>query len=97
MPEIKPTENVPLEDVFYSCWRCVMIHEARWPPEVFLTPTKEDNEYSTCIELPPDGRLGLPEAWILGLADAVEHAADRVFSDLLRVLRSCQMGFPRKL
>lgn len=84
LPEIKTTENVPLEDVFYSCWRCVMIHEARWPPEVFLTPTREDSEYSTCIELPPDGRLGLPEAWILGLADAVENAAEIVLPRIVK-------------
>jgi len=35
LPGIKVTENVPLEDIFYGCWRCVMLHEARWPQEVF--------------------------------------------------------------
>jgi len=84
LPDIKTTENVPLEDVFYSCWRCVMIHEARWPPEVYLTETKKDSEYSTYIELPPDGRLGLPEAWILGLADAVENAAEIVLPRIVK-------------
>jgi len=84
LPGINTTENVPLEDVIYSCWRCVMTHEARWPPEVYLTPTKEESEYSTCIEFPPDGRLGLPEAWILGLADAVENAAEIVLPRIMK-------------
>jgi hypothetical protein len=82
LPGIRTTENVPLEDIFYATWRCVMIHEARWPDEVYLTPTRTDSEYRTCIELPPDGRVGLPEEWILGLALAVESAIEVVLPDV---------------
>ena len=84
LPGVKVTENVPLEDIFYGTWRCVMIHEASWPTEVYLTETRTDSEYSTCIELPPDGRIGLPEEWILGLAFAVENSAEILVPKILR-------------
>ncbi|HUT95766.1 MAG TPA: hypothetical protein VMY37_40310 [Thermoguttaceae bacterium] len=84
LPGVKVTENVPLEDIFYGCWRCVMLHEARWPDEVYLTGTNAASKYSTSIELPPDGRLGLPESWILGLAYAVENAAEIILPQILR-------------
>lgn len=84
LPGVKVTENVPLEDIFYGCWRCVMLHEARWPDEAYLTGTHPDSEYSTSIQLQPDGRLGLPESWISGLAYAVENAAEIILPQILR-------------
>jgi hypothetical protein len=96
LPEINVTENVPLEDVFYGAWRCVMIHEARWPSEVYLTESRTDNKYRTSIEMPPDGRLGLPEEWILGLAFAVEHAAEIVLPKIVRFPIYCVFSGPVK-
>lgn len=83
LPGIKTTENVPLEEIFYCVWRCSMVHEARWPGEVYLTGTRQDSDYSTYIDLPPDGRVGLPDQWILGLADAVENAVEIALPDQL--------------
>ncbi len=84
LPEIQRTENVALEEVLYGAWRCVMIHEARWPDEVYLTPTRANSDYPTYIDLPPDGRVGLPEEWILGLAFAVENAVEIALPRILK-------------
>jgi hypothetical protein len=84
LPGVKETQNVPLEDVFYGAWRCVLIHEAMWPDEVYLTETRVDSDYTTHIELPPDGRLGLPEQWILGLAFAVEKSVEIVLPQIFQ-------------
>jgi hypothetical protein len=91
---VKETENVPLEAVFYGTWRCVMIHEARWPDEVYLTKTRADTEYPVYIELPPDGRLGLPEEWILGLAFAVENAVEILVPQILDFPTYCIFSGP---
>lgn len=76
LPGIRSETDVPLEEVFYATWRCVLIHEARWPQEVYLTETRLGSDYPTYIDITTDGRLGLPEQWILGFARAVESAPE---------------------
>ena len=94
LPGVKETKNVPLEDVFYGAWRCVMIHEARWPDEVYLTETRTNTDYRTYIDLPQDGRLGLPEEWILGLAFAVENAVEILLPQILDFPSFCIWSGP---
>lgn len=94
LPGVKETRDVPLEDVFYGTWRCVLIHEARWPTEVYLTETRTSTDYRTYIELPPDGRLGLPEEWILGLAYAVENAVEILLHRILDFPSYCIFSGP---
>lgn len=94
LPGVKETRDVPLEDVFYGTWRCVMIHEARWPNEVYLTETRLNSHYRTYIELPPDGRLGLPEEWIVGLAFAVANAVEIVLPQVLEFPSYCVFSGP---
>ena len=76
LPGIKSGIDVPLEDIFYSTLRCVLVHESRWPDEVYLTETRKGSDYPTYIEITAEGRLGLPEQWILGFARAVQTAPE---------------------
>ena len=71
-----------------------MIHEARWPDEVLLTATRADSDYRTCIQVSPDGRLGLPEEWILGLAFAIENAAEVLLPSILSFPIYCVLSGP---
>lgn len=84
LPGVNTSQNVALEDIFYGCWRCVMIHEAKWPVQVYLTPETPSSRYNTTIKLEADGRLGLPEQWILGLAMAVEKSAEIILPQIMR-------------
>lgn len=94
LPGIKDPKNVPLEDIFYGTWRCVMIHEAHWPDEVYLTETRAQGDYRTHIDLLPDGKLGLPEEWILGLAFAVENAVEITLTQILEFPIYCIFSGP---
>lgn len=80
---VKERKGATLEQIIYGVWRCMTIHEARWPDEVYLTETQTDTEYCQTIEILPDGKMGLPEVWILGLADAVEYAVEIMLPKIL--------------
>ena len=83
LPEIQQTENVPIEDVFYSCWRCCMVHEAKFADEISFTPTNEGSRWRWTIEAHPDGTWAFPEEWLLNLAKAVEESAEVKLPELL--------------
>jgi hypothetical protein len=82
LPGVKETKDVPLEDIFYGCWRCVVIHEGHWPAQAPLTPTSTDG--TQIIDLSSGSSVGLPEDWVLGIADAVENSIEMVFHNILR-------------
>ena len=94
---VKEAKKVSLEDIIYGVWRCVTIHEARWPDEVYLTKTPKNTKIHQTIELPNDGTMGLPEDWILGLADAVEYAVEFVLPKILRFPMYYIFSGPRKV
>ncbi len=83
LPGIKKPENFYSEDIFYHCWRCVVIHEARWSHEVYLTPSASDSDSPHIIDYASSKKIGLPEIWIKNLGKAVQETIEILLPTIL--------------
>lgn len=81
--------RVPLEDIIYSCLRCSLVHEARLPQDIILTPPIKGDcgpHGRSPDGIPYDGKLfnrlsvddvfGFPIGWIWNLVRVVAEAPE---------------------